>query len=113
MITAIDTDVLLDVLGADPTFGSRSRLALDRCLDEGSLAICDVVWAETASAFPDADAAGAAFATLGATFSATTRDAAQAAGTAWRAYRLAAARARGSSPTSWSAPTPPRRPTGC
>lgn len=89
MITAVDTTVLLDVLGADPTFGPRSRLALDRCLDEGSLAICDVVWAETASAFPDTDSAGAAFATLGVAYSTTTRDAARAAGTAWRAYRLA------------------------
>lgn len=89
MITAVDTTVLLDVLGADVTFGPRSRTALDRCLDEGSLVICDVVWAETASAFPDAGSAEAAFATLGAAFSATGRDAARTAGTAWRAYRLA------------------------
>lgn len=89
MITAVDTNVLLDVFGADATFGPRSRAALDRCLDEGSLVVCDAVWAETASAFPDADTADAAFATLGAAFSATGRDAARAAGTAWRAYRPA------------------------
>lgn len=48
----MDTNVLLDVLGADSTFGPRSRIALDRCLAQGSLIVCDVVWAETAAAFP-------------------------------------------------------------
>ncbi|MDN5751080.1 MAG: type II toxin-antitoxin system VapC family toxin [Pseudonocardia sp.] len=89
MITALDTNVLLDVLGADTTFGPRSRVALDRCLDEGALVVCAVVWAETAAAFPDTAAADAAFATLGAAFSATTSAAARSAGTAWRAYRAA------------------------
>lgn len=89
MITAVDTNVLLDVLGADSTFGPRSRTALDRCLDEGALVLSDVVWAETAAAFSDSGAAASAFVTLGAAFSATGRDAAQAAGAAWRAYRAA------------------------
>jgi predicted nucleic acid-binding protein len=89
MITAVDTNVLLDVLGADPRYGPRSRAALDQCLDQGSLLVCDVVWAETSAAFPDPDAATSAFATLGAAFSPSGRDAALAAGIAWRAYRAA------------------------
>jgi predicted nucleic acid-binding protein len=89
MITAVDTNVLLDVLGADPAHGPRSRVALDRCLDQGALIVSDVVWAETSAAFPDPDAAAAAFATLGASLSPTNRDAALAAGTAWRTYRAA------------------------
>lgn len=88
MITAEDTKVLLDVLGADADFWPRSRAAFDRCL-EGSLVVCDVVWAETAAAFPDADSADSAFATLAAAFSATGREAARAAATAWRAHRAA------------------------
>ena len=52
MITAVDTNVLLDVFGADETFGERSRTALRRCLAEGSVVACDPVWAEVASFFP-------------------------------------------------------------
>jgi predicted nucleic acid-binding protein len=49
MITAVDTNVLLDVFGADPEFGQRSAEALRACLREGRLVACEVVWAETAS----------------------------------------------------------------
>jgi hypothetical protein len=37
MITAVDSNVLLDVFGADSTFGPPSRQVLRRCLAEGSL----------------------------------------------------------------------------
>jgi predicted nucleic acid-binding protein len=89
VISAVDTSVLLDVFGADPQFGPRSREALDRCLDEGSLVLSDVVWAETAAAFADPDAAERAMAALGAGFSAASLEAASFASTAWRAYRKA------------------------
>lgn len=60
MITAVDTNVLLDVFGADPEFGQRSAAALRACLREGRLVACEVVWAETASFFPSPAAALAA-----------------------------------------------------
>jgi predicted nucleic acid-binding protein len=53
MITAVDTNVLLDVFTDDPTFGAGSLAALRACLAEGSLVACDVVWAELIAAFPD------------------------------------------------------------
>jgi predicted nucleic acid-binding protein len=31
----VDTNVLLDVIGADETFGERSRGVLERCAEEG------------------------------------------------------------------------------
>lgn len=89
MITAVDTNVLIDVFGADPRFGPGSRDALERCLGEGALLVSDVVWAETAAAFPVPDAAEGAITALGVTFSASIRDTASAAGVAWRTYRLA------------------------
>lgn len=46
MITAVDTNVILDVLLRDPTFGERSAATLRACLMEGSLIACEVVWAE-------------------------------------------------------------------
>jgi predicted nucleic acid-binding protein len=86
MITAVDTSVLLDVFGADPTFGPRSRDALRRCVAEGSLIACDVVWAEVAAHFPSG-AAREAMTRLGVDFAPVDRDAALAAGAAWKTYR--------------------------
>jgi hypothetical protein len=45
VITAVDTNVLLDVFTKDAVFGGRSASALRRCIAEGSLVACDVVWA--------------------------------------------------------------------
>lgn len=87
MITAVDTSVLLDVFGADATFGPGSRAALSTCIAEGSLLACDVVWAETATFFPSAELAHDAMDTLGVQFSALTRDAALAASDAWKSHR--------------------------
>ncbi len=87
MITAVDTSVLLDVFGADAAHGPASRDALRRCLREGGLVACDVVWAEVTAAFPEPAAAADAMARLGVLFSPTTALAAAAAGAAWREYR--------------------------
>jgi hypothetical protein len=87
MITAVDSNVLLDVFSADPAFGRASREALRRCLAEGGLVACDVVWAEVAAAFDSPEAASDALERLGLRYSPTDAPAAQAAGTAWRAYR--------------------------
>ena len=87
MITAVDSNVLLDVFSADPAFGRASREALRRCLAEGGLVACDVVWAEVAAAFDSPEAASDALERLGLRYSPMDAPAAQAAGTGWRAYR--------------------------
>lgn len=87
MITALDTNVLFDILQPDPRFGPASRSAMQRCLDEGALLISDVVWAETVAGFPHSRDGTSALAELGATFSPLTAAAAEAAGVAWRRYR--------------------------
>lgn len=79
--------MLIDVFGADPEFGERSRKALRHCIAEGGLVACEVVWAELAAAFADGAAAQAALERLGVTFSALAEPAALAAGDAWAAYR--------------------------
>ena len=56
MTTAVDSSVLLDVLGVDPRFGERSREALRVADDSGALVACDIVWAEVRARFgTDAD----------------------------------------------------------
>jgi predicted nucleic acid-binding protein len=87
MITAVDSNVLLDVLGADPTFGPASANALRTALREGQLLACEVVWAEVVGSFVSAAAAQDALKFLNLEFSGLTIEAALEAGIAWKAYR--------------------------
>jgi predicted nucleic acid-binding protein len=87
MITAVDTNVLIDVLGADPRFGQGSRSALRASLNDGVVIACDAVWAEVIAAFRDPGATGAALLRLPVAYSDVGQSAATRAGVAWRAYR--------------------------
>lgn len=87
MITAVDTNILLDVFGADARFGRLSSAALRRCFAEGAIVACEVVWAETAAVFPDEPGLLEAMKTLGIGFSPITSQTALAAGAVWRKYR--------------------------
>jgi predicted nucleic acid-binding protein len=87
VITAVDTNVLLDVFGADPTFGLRSKDALRMCAAQGALVACDAVWSEVAAAFESAKALQLVMQRLGVKFDAVTPDTALAAGTEWGRYR--------------------------
>lgn len=46
--TLVDTDVVLDVLTADPVWGARSAARLAQAVDEGPLVIDPIVYAEVA-----------------------------------------------------------------
>jgi predicted nucleic acid-binding protein len=88
MITAVDTNVLLDVFGADPKFSPASSHALRRCLREGALVASEVVWAETATVFADAGRFRDAMNRLPASFSPMTKEAQIKAAEAWRRYTV-------------------------
>jgi predicted nucleic acid-binding protein len=87
VITAVDTSVLLDVFGADATFGPRSSDAVRDALASGRFVACEAVWAEVASFFASPAAARRALESLGVEFDALTEEAALAAGAAWSRYR--------------------------
>lgn len=89
MITAVDTNVLLDVFTDDPTFGAGSLAALRACLPEGPLVACDVVWAEISATFPDATAANRALEAIPVAYEPPGRVTAARAGSAWGVYRRA------------------------
>jgi predicted nucleic acid-binding protein len=89
LITAVDTNVLLDVLDPDPRFGPRSAAALRACHAEGGLIACEVVWAETATAFATSAAASDALESLRVGFSPLDAAASLRAADAWRAHRRA------------------------
>jgi predicted nucleic acid-binding protein len=87
VITAVDTSVLLDVFTDDQRFRHRSLAGIRRCLAEGQLLACDVVWAEVVAAFADEASAIRALAGIPVIYSTAGEGTASRAGTAWRAYR--------------------------
>jgi hypothetical protein len=87
VITAVDTNVLLDVFGADPRFGGRSAAALRQCLAQGAVVACEAVWAETATSFETMREFTQAMRVLDVAYSALEEDAALRAAEAWRRYR--------------------------
>jgi predicted nucleic acid-binding protein len=87
VITAIDTNILIDIFGSDPKFGKASAQAVRTCLQEGSIHACEIVLIETASVFPKYDAFLSAMQTLGIEFSAVQKDTVPIAAKAWHKYR--------------------------
>lgn len=51
MITAVDTNILLDVLIPNSDYCQASKQMLDRAWQHGSLVVCEVVYAELAAQF--------------------------------------------------------------
>jgi len=89
MITAVDTNILIDIFTADENFGEASAEALQVCSQLGAIVICDVVWAETATAFSSEKTFHRSIDTLGIQFSPMSQHAADVAAKIWRAYRKA------------------------
>jgi hypothetical protein len=85
--TAVDSSVLLDVLGADSAHGERSREALRAAYRSGALVACDVVFAEVRAHFPDGATFDEAMRALGIRFDPLGPEAATLAGELWRAQR--------------------------
>ena len=52
MITAVDTNIVLDVLIPGEPFGESSKELLDHHSSKGKLILCEVVFAELAARFP-------------------------------------------------------------
>jgi predicted nucleic acid-binding protein len=87
VITAIDSNVIFDLLTNNAVFGLQSQAALRSCVAEGKLVVCDVVCAEIAGWFPSVAMTRQALAEMGIDFSPLTMDCAFAAGIAWKSYR--------------------------
>lgn len=86
MITAVDTNVLVDILRADPHFGPSALDALRRCTQEGRVVACDVVWAELTAFFPSKKSFEDALTDLPIVFSPVDLTAATLTGEMWRQY---------------------------
>ncbi len=88
MITAVDTNVLVDVLEPDPVHGRGSLDLLKRAIREGSVVACEVVWAEVATAYGDQmGTVIESLARAGIGFLPMSEAAALRSAECWRAYR--------------------------
>jgi predicted nucleic acid-binding protein len=87
VITAVDTNVLLDILSGEEPLARRSAGALSGARRAGALVATDVVWAETAAWFETLDDLAMAMDDLGVSYDAPSRDAASLGGQIWRRYR--------------------------
>jgi predicted nucleic acid-binding protein len=89
VITALDTNVLLDVWLPDPVFGPRSSAAIMLADDQGGLVICEVVYAELATRFASQAAFDRLLDELDIKITPVPRAAAYLAGRTWNAHRAA------------------------
>ena len=89
MITAVDTNILIDIFTNDPQFGAASAEALRASMKVGALEICDIVLAETATVFSDSKVLDHALKTLPVVFSPMTEESSLYAGKIWHSYRNA------------------------
>lgn len=86
MITAIDTNILLDILVPDEAHSFSSNRLLDRCLEKGRLVICEVVYAELSSQFPTERELRDFLSDTGIKLIYSSREALYLAGERWRMY---------------------------
>lgn len=86
MITAIDTNVLIDVFKNDPEYGLKSARLLRQCMADGTLVACEVVWAELAVMFPSQSELDENMRELQVAFHPISREASHLAGLHWKQY---------------------------
>lgn len=89
MITAVDTNVVLDVVLRDDVYGPQSRERLRTASQQGSIVVCDIVYAELAPAMEDRTALDNVLRDIGAEVSPIDVAIAWDAGTRWGRYRRA------------------------
>ena len=85
MITAVDTNILLDICLPDPAHGPASRDRLEECFAQGAVLVCEVVYAELACAFPTHESLRETLATIGIELEPSRDKTLWAAAQMWRA----------------------------
>ena len=89
MITAVDTNVLIDLFRSDSPHYEQARLWLQGAYDSGAVLVCDLVYAELVPVFRSRADLDAALRTLGTTLSRIDSTIAYEAGTRWKRYQQA------------------------
>ena len=89
MITAVDTNVLLDVFLPDKVYLDSSSMLLRQAYDDGALMICHLVYAELVPQFIDRAKLDQALTQLNVQIASLDEEVAFLAGTKWLEYRTA------------------------
>lgn len=89
MITAVDTNIFLDVFLPDPRFGETSLRLLEKAYDQGALVICEVVYAELVPQFEARSLLDKALQKINVSILSIDREVAFLAGERWGLYRRA------------------------
>ena len=87
MITAVDSNILLDVFNADERHGPNSRKLLTDAYYEGGVVISDIVYAELVPSFENRRSLDHALMELGVNISPIDSSIAYEAGLRWKRYR--------------------------
>ena len=87
MITAVDTNILIDILFRINPYWEHSQERLREAYEQGGVLVCDVVYAELVPAFGDRRSLNAALLTVNASLSPIDTGIAYEAGLRWGRYR--------------------------
>ncbi len=86
MITAVDTNILLDILIPGESFSESSKHLLDYHLSKGKLIVCEGVFAELASCFPSQEELKLFFSDTGMGLVPSSEKSLYVAGERWAQY---------------------------
>lgn len=86
MISAVDTNVLLDLLVPHAPFGDQSEAALLQSSQAGALVISEVVYSELSAQFPDQKSLDRFLGQTGMSLERSSAATLHLAGTKWREY---------------------------
>ncbi len=100
MITAVDTNILLDVFLPDDRFAANSAKLLKVAYDEGALIISEIVYAELVPQFGDRQKLDDTLAMINVSLSSMDSDIAFLAGERWLAIENQEVQENGILPTS-------------
>jgi predicted nucleic acid-binding protein len=87
MITAVDTNILLDVFLPDPVHGETSLKLLERAYEQGALLICNIVYAELAPQFENKKLLDSTLRQIGVEVVPINNEAAYQAGILWLKHK--------------------------
>ncbi len=87
MITAVDTNSLLDVLTDDPRHADTSAGLIEQAAEAGALIICEIVYAELSPRFSSQAQLDSVLGKLGIEMVSTAKATLYLAGQQWRKYR--------------------------
>jgi predicted nucleic acid-binding protein len=94
MTTAVDTNIILDILIPGEPFAESSKALLDSYLSQGRLILCEVVFAEMAACFPSEKEVKAFLAETGMRLVYSNEKSLYIAGTRWAEYARRSDRGR-------------------